>query len=132
MSSFLKVLLYLGSKSPLHTEKEGVAAALPYIHLREGVFDYNFADFEVELAAGLISVPNSCPSLWLEIGIISEFSAILCNYLSRADSFSTIALEKHCISFSIKVTLNICKLPYFLQVIFIGIAHLLLYNSLIG
>lgn len=84
------------------------------------------ADFEVELAAGLISVPSSCPCLWLEIGIISEFSAILCNNLSRADSISTIALEKHCISFSMAVTLNICKLLYFLQVIFRGIVHLLL------
>lgn len=93
-----------------------------------GVSDYVLAGFEVELAAGLISVP----CLWLEIGIISEFSAILCNDLSRADSISTTALEKHCIPFRMAVTLNICKLPYFLQVIFIGIAHLLLYNSPIG
>lgn len=127
MSSFLKLLLYLGSKSPLHTEKEGVAAALPSNHLREGVFDYVLDDFEVELAAGLISVPNSCPCLWLEIGIISGFSAILYNYLSRADLISTITLGKHCISFSMAVTLNTCKLPYFHR-----LCSFASYNSPIG
>lgn len=84
MSSVLKVLLPLGSKSPFaQRERKGELLQLcPTPTCTWGIFDHMLSDFVVGQEDGGssridLSPPTLAPPcLWLEIGIVSEFSAI--------------------------------------------------------